>query len=117
MAKTKTDTAPVSKPRTSFDLGPKTALPTVGDLVTIAVAGKVVSASEEKRSWEKDRVVRSVALEYEGPESVIISTGGAQEKHGRFTRKMIDAMSEEKQAMMKKAHPDVWRWYLGGPYK
>jgi hypothetical protein len=110
---------PSPQPRLTVDVSKSVELPTVGDRVTISCTGEVVQVSKDSHPWvEKLKSVRSVTIEYEQDAvEVAPAAESSKEKHGGFTRDAIDAMSEERKAKLKKDHPDVWRWFLGGEYK
>ena len=98
------------KPRLSFDLPGDANLPRVGETITVTVSGKVVSTAEDKRHWEPGKpVVRSVSIEYGGPQAVHMAEG-----KGGDWRAKLDKAGPEERRRFKKDHPDRYREYLGG---
>jgi len=76
---------------------------------------KKVQADAEVRGEKKGKqaIVEKVLSNANKPRGIAALPSSTPTTKG-VTRAQIDGMSDAKKATLKKDHPDVWRWYLGG---
>ena len=92
-------------PTVRMDIPTGTAMPTVGDKITVEFSGKVVSTEAGINRYGDGKQRASIEIEHD-LKSIKIEPEDASE---------VSEMSDEQKADLKKKNPTKWRQYLGGP--